>query len=291
MSDGNAQAATEDQNLNVEDTQAVDQFDDDPEADITEEGGAPETNSPFFTEKSPDHRERERAQQPPKPKANATTPAKAAQPEATAPESQTDADAETFSLEEARRLRRENANRRKEVQALREQIAEMDKLKAKLTEIEEASLSDRERLERKLERLEAERQELRSQTEKLSAAQQEKAIENEVIRLCAKLNIQDDDAAFRLMDRSEIEFDSDGRVQNVDKALKNLIKAKGWLVKAPEEPRERELPANPGRASARNESSEPKESDEERRIRIYGSGGSLWTNPRRHGGGVFMPKL
>jgi hypothetical protein len=58
----------------------------------------------------------------------------------------------------------------------------------------------------------------------------------EVMLAAQGLSVIDLDAAYRLLDPAALEFDATtGKPTNVDKALKDLIKAKPYLVKQPQQ--------------------------------------------------------
>lgn len=72
----------------------------------------------------------------------------------------------------------------------------------------------------------------KSKTEAETARQQvqEVKIENRVIAEASKLNIVDVDAALKLLDRSSVKVDKEGKVTGVEDALKALVEDKPYLV-------------------------------------------------------------
>lgn len=64
-------------------------------------------------------------------------------------------------------------------------------------------------------------------------------IRAEVKSLCRDddINIVDPDAAYALMNHTEIEIDDDGNVQGVKESLAKLVEAKPWLVVTNQQPR------------------------------------------------------
>ncbi len=52
----------------------------------------------------------------------------------------------------------------------------------------------------------------------------------EIERQARKLGIVDEDAAHRLLDAARIEYDGDGKPANIETLLKDLAKAKPYLV-------------------------------------------------------------
>ena len=107
----------------------------------------------------------------------------------------------------------------------RQQFADYSDLKsraARADELEQEKLTDTEKLEARA--VEAER--------KASDAQQQIAsamIASEVKVRASAMGIVDPDAAFILLDRTNVRYDTDGGVSGVDDALTNLIEAKPYL--------------------------------------------------------------
>lgn len=123
---------------------------------------------------------------------------------------------ERFDAEYVKGLRREAAEYRKR---LRE-------LETKVKADEDAKLTETERLQNKVaeyERLQADHERER----------QEWALRRAVDTAAAKLGIIDADAAYKLLDLAELEFAESGAPKNLDKVLANLVKARPYLVAAP----------------------------------------------------------
>jgi len=106
---------------------------------------------------------------------------------------------------------------------------ELEKFRAEKAERES---KDREAQEKKLveekkwEELSTKReQELTSERTKLSEVKTQMAVE----RSAGKAGIVDTEAAFKLIDRSKITVDSEGNVQGVDEAIKQLLTDKPYL--------------------------------------------------------------
>lgn len=131
-----------------------------------------------------------------------------AQSEAQAAEEQ-----ERFDAEYVRKLRAEAAEYRKR---LRE-------LEGKVKTEEEAKMSEQERLQRRLAELE--RKEIEYQQ-----SLQARTLEYEVKLHAARLGIVDPEAAYRLLDLKQIEFNDDGKPTNIEEAMKKLIANKPYLV-------------------------------------------------------------
>lgn len=134
----------------------------------------------------------------------------ASQSEATMAEEQ-----ERFDAEYVRKLRSEAAEYRKKLRTLEE------KVKAE----EEAKLSEQERLQKRLAELERQRDDWERE-------RQERSLRHEVELTAARLGIIDAEAAYRLIDLSEIEFSEDGKAKNVEAKLKELIQRKPYLASA-----------------------------------------------------------
>jgi hypothetical protein len=124
---------------------------------------------------------------------------------------------ESISVEEARRLRRENAAFRTELKKFQDEkkaaddanLSELDKLKRDHAE----AAAERDRLKAQLQR---------SETEKTLAL------------AARKLGIVDEDAAIRLLDWDALEFDPEtGKPKNAEAQLKALMQARPWLAAQP----------------------------------------------------------
>ncbi|MEZ0396827.1 MAG: phage scaffolding protein [Anaerolineales bacterium] len=122
---------------------------------------------------------------------------------------------ERFDTEYVRKLRAEAADYRKR---LRE-------LESKVRADEEAKLTEQERLQKRLVELE------RKETE-YQMALQARTLEYEVKLHAARLGVVDPEAAYRLLDLKQIEFDEDGKPMNLEKVLKELVTKKPYLVGA-----------------------------------------------------------
>jgi len=147
---------------------------------------------------------------------------------------------------------------------------------AKLKEIEETQLSETERLQKKL----AELEQAKGQAETLA---RDTAVRSAVIAAAAKLNFNDPNDAFALIDVSQIQFDDEGQVKNAEALVEKLAKDRDYLLKRGAGSLE---PFAPG-----SEGSPVRETAAQMRQRIYGGGG-IWDmeNPESQGGGVFWPK-
>lgn len=101
---------------------------------------------------------------------------------------------------------------------------EVETLKAKLKEIEDAQLSESEKLKKDNEDLKA----------SVTAAEQksrDRVIRSEVRVLASELNFADPSDAHAFLDVSGIEFDDDGEPKGIKKLLEDLAKAKPYLLK------------------------------------------------------------
>jgi small-conductance mechanosensitive channel len=137
---------------------------------------------------------------------------------------------ERFDTEYVRKLRAEAADYRKRLRELE------SKVKAE----EEAKMTEQERLQKRLAELE------RKETE-YQMTLQARTLEYEVKMHATRLGVVDPDAAYRLLDLKQIEFDDDGKPLNIEKVLKELVAKKSYLVSSNSSP----SPTNPaqGRVS------------------------------------------
>jgi chromosome segregation ATPase len=120
---------------------------------------------------------------------------------------------ETFDAEYVAALRREAARYRTERKELEE----------KLKKLEEAQLSETERIANRLAELEKQQAEWMRE-------RQELLVRSAVVSEAVGLNIIDPEAAFKLLDLASLQFDEDGRPVNIKDALTKLIKEKPYLV-------------------------------------------------------------
>ncbi|HOM83934.1 MAG TPA: phage scaffolding protein [Armatimonadota bacterium] len=173
---------------------------------------------------------------------------------------------ESFDVEYVRKLRAEAAEYRKR---LRE-------LEAAVKKQEEAKLSETERLQQRLAELEREQAEWQRE-------RQERTLKYEVMLAAGRLGIVDAEAAYKLLDLSTIEFDEDGNPTNIEKALRNLVSKRPYLVGG-----NTSSPTNPARSSQQPNT----ETEEQRRRRLMGGGTDIFDPnvARSLGGGVIFPK-
>ena len=128
----------------------------------------------------------------------------------------------SFTPEQQEQINRLVAQTKRET---RQQFSDYNDLKTRATradELEQEKLTDAEKLEARA--VEAER--------KYSNAQQEIAqamIASEVKVRASAMGIVDPDAAFLLIDKSNVRYDADGGVTGVDDALTNLMESKPYL--------------------------------------------------------------
>ena len=127
-----------------------------------------------------------------------------------------------FTPEQQTQINRMQAQTKRET---RQQFADYNDLKARAAradELEQEKLTDTEKMEARA--VEAER--------KVADAQQQIAsamIASEVKIRASAMGIVDPDAAFVLLDRTNVRYDADSGVSGVDDALTNLIEAKPYL--------------------------------------------------------------
>lgn len=118
-----------------------------------------------------------------------------------------------LSVEEARKLRRENADMRTRLKKFEDEKKAAD----------DAQLSELDRIKRDHADAVAERDRLKAQ---LQRSETEKVL----IASARKLGIVDEDAAIRLLDWDALDFDTEtGKPKNADVQLKALVDARPWL--------------------------------------------------------------
>lgn len=135
-----------------------------------------------------------------------------------------------LSIEEVRKLRRENQGLRKRLHEA--EAAEQQRKEADMTEVE--------RLKKQLGDYQQKETQWASEKRNLALRQ---AIQGEA----AKQGIVDPDAAYRLLDVDLFEVGDDGIPQGIDKAVQELLKSKPYLKGTAMSPMSPTNPANPGR--------------------------------------------
>ena len=127
-----------------------------------------------------------------------------------------------FTPEQQTQINRMQAQTKRETRAQFADYSDLKTRAARADELEQEKLTDTEKMEARA--VEAER--------KVADAQQQIAsamIASEVKIRASAMGIVDPDAAFLLLDRTNVRYDADGGVSGVDDALTNLIEAKPYL--------------------------------------------------------------
>ncbi len=142
---------------------------------------------------------------------------------------------------------KEAAARRKKLEAFEAQEAK--RKQAEMTELEKA---------------EARLKELEKRAEQAEAGRKQALVRAAVIAQATVQGFRDPEDALRYLDTSEVEITEDGKVGDVSALLKELGKQKPYLL----QPQGSVGATNPGRGQAQGET------PEQRRSRLFGSGGS-----------------
>ena len=157
-----------------------------------------------------------------------TNPATTAQPNATPTTTTTPTTPETGEGEEEfdkDRAMKTIRTLREEAKAAVKQIKEMETLRARVKEIDDAKLSEQERLTKRAEEAETKLTQAQRQT-------QDRINRYEVQLQASRLGIVDPDAAVKLLDWDRLEYAADGTPKDVDAALKALIADRPYLAAA-----------------------------------------------------------
>lgn len=142
---------------------------------------------------------------------------------------------------------KEAAARRKKLEAFEAQEAK--RKQAEMTELEKA---------------EARLNELEKRAEQAEAGRKQALVRAAVIAQATAQGFRDPEDALRYLDTSEVEITEEGRVSDVSALLKELGTQKPYLL----QPQGSVGATNPGRGQAQGET------PEQRRSRLFGSGGS-----------------
>lgn len=148
---------------------------------------------------------------------------------------------ETQSPEEMKaelaRVRKALKKANEEAASHRHKAKELDELKSKA---EQEKLSEVERLQLRIQELET------AQSNAL-IEQQETRVKVAIAKSAVQLNIVDIEAAEKLISWAEIEYSENGMPENIDALLKDLVKAKPYLVS--QTTQQRYSATNPSRSS------------------------------------------
>lgn len=130
-------------------------------------------------------------------------------------------------LKELAELKHAHGNAKEEVERHRKKLSTFEKAEAEREQAkkaaEEAQLSELEKLNKRYA-------ELQSQHTEYSRQMQERVVRYEVEKQARALGIIDEDAAAKLLDWSELEYDDSGTPHNAKKLLEKLIKNKPYLA-------------------------------------------------------------
>ncbi|MEM4406545.1 MAG: hypothetical protein QXS68_05815 [Candidatus Methanomethylicaceae archaeon] len=131
------------------------------------------------------------------------------------PEVQVTEEQENFDIEYVRKLRAEAAEYRRRLRELESRV------KAE----EESKLTEQEKLQKRLAELEKAQADWERERQEILL---QRYVENAAVRL----GIIDPEAAWKLLDLKEVEFDEEGKPENVEALLRSLIQKKPYLANA-----------------------------------------------------------
>lgn len=137
------------------------------------------------------------------------------------------ADVQARELEEARKEAAKYRTERKELAA---RLAEYE---ARVKAEEEAKLSEQEKTQKRADELSKKLAEYEAKMQAIEARSRALALENAVIAAAPKVGIAHAGAAVKLLDTTTLELGDDGTPQNLDTALKNLLKEYPFLGAGP----------------------------------------------------------
>lgn len=155
---------------------------------------------------------------------------------------------------ELERTRKALADANKEAAARRKKLEAFEAQEAKRKQAEMTEL----------ERAEARLNELEKRVQEAEAGRKQALVRAAVIAQATAQGFRDPEDALRYLDTSEVEITEEGKVSDVSALLKELGKQKPYLL----QPQGSVGATNPGRGQAQGET------PEQRRSRLFGSGGS-----------------
>jgi hypothetical protein len=106
------------------------------------------------------------------------------------------------------------------------QFSDYEDLKARAEKLNELEQEQKSELEKANERA----AQLEKQAQEASARAQEALLRSAVVAEAARKNVVDPDAALALLDRTALEFDSDGVPTNIGDAIDALLESKPYLA-------------------------------------------------------------
>ena len=114
-----------------------------------------------------------------------------------------------------------------EIARLRREAADK---RVKLNEYEEKARKEAEAQMTEAQKAQARAADMERQLAEKTRLHQEKTVSYEVKLHAAKLGIVDPDAASKLMDWSQLDYDDDGNPKNIQRLLTDLVKSKPYLA-------------------------------------------------------------
>jgi len=131
-----------------------------------------------------------------------------------------------FSQEEVNKMIKGRSER--ELQKMLSEIGfqSVDELKTLVQQRKEKEDAEKSELQKALDKAAA----LEREKEAILASHKTKTLQYDVAMKAAKLGIVDPDAAFKLMDQGQIQFDEAGNPANTEVLLQSLVKLKPYLV-------------------------------------------------------------
>lgn len=140
--------------------------------------------------------------------------AQTAQAASAAAEGGTEHSPESISAEEAKKLR-------SEANSLRRRLAEFERAQA---EAEQAKLSEVEKAQRKVAELE-------QQIADFQVRERDQRVRLAAVETATRLGFRSPDLAYRVLDRTQLEFNDSGEPKNIEKLLKAVLESDPYLGK------------------------------------------------------------
>jgi chromosome segregation ATPase len=163
--------------------------------------------------------------------------------------------------------------------------SELEKLRAELDKLQAASMSEQERKDKEHNKAVEKAAQLEAQLAEATKRNQELLLRTAVQAAATKLGIVDPDAAYLLLDKTQVEPSDDGKIDTakIEAALTELLKAKTYLRGVAHI-----TATNPAKSAGLDPNVE---TSEQRRARIYGGGLDIFDAKaaKARGGGVIMP--
>lgn len=149
-----------------------------------------------------------------------------------------------FTQADVDRILKERLDReRAKVKEVAAKVADYDQLKTRLTELEQAQLSEDEKRQRKLKELEEQKMEAETKAAQALQEANRRLMRTAVMAAAVEAGFQAPEDAFSLLDANSVTVDDEGNVTGAAEAVLALAAAKPYLLRSRSAPNINAAPA------------------------------------------------